>query len=85
MTQKCQHCGMIHEATCPRIRAIEYHPDGSVKRVEFHGPIPLAPAQPWSVYDPRDPRPPWLQGPVGIAYGAASGFGRPCPDDGFAV
>lgn len=39
----CPHCGMIHQSTCPRIKAIEYHPDGiTVKRVEFHEPKPLA-------------------------------------------
>jgi len=32
----CPHCGMYHNTTCPRIRAIEYHSNGSVKRVEFH-------------------------------------------------
>lgn len=36
--QNCPHCGMIHETTCPRISAIEYHPNGSVKRVEFGAP-----------------------------------------------
>jgi len=36
--RNCPHCGMIHRTTCPRIAAIEYHPDGSVKRVEFATP-----------------------------------------------
>ena len=27
---------------CPRVKSIEYHKDGTVKRVEFHGP-PVAP------------------------------------------
>jgi hypothetical protein len=32
----CPYCGMIHQAICPRIKAIEYYPDGiSVKRIEF--------------------------------------------------
>jgi len=37
----CKWCGLIHyysEGTCPSIKAIEYYPDGSVKRVEFHAP-----------------------------------------------
>ena len=34
--QTCPHCGMMHETTCPRIKAIEYNADGSVKRIEFH-------------------------------------------------
>jgi hypothetical protein len=37
----CPHCGMIHQTTCPRIKAIEYNLDGTVKRVEFHGPAPV--------------------------------------------
>lgn len=32
---KCEHCGLVHETTCPRIKAIEYHENGIVKRVEF--------------------------------------------------
>lgn len=42
----CPHCGMIHQTTCPRIKAIEYNQDGiTVKRIEFHAPVPLV-AQP---------------------------------------
>ncbi len=33
---KCPHCGCFHESTCPRIKAIEYHKGGGIKRVEFH-------------------------------------------------
>ena len=37
----CPHCSgngiqTIHGGTCPRIKAIEYHPDGTTKRIEFH-------------------------------------------------
>jgi hypothetical protein len=32
----CGHCGFYHAPPCPRIKAIEYHPDGSVKRIEYH-------------------------------------------------
>jgi hypothetical protein len=35
----CEHCGMIHETTCPRIKAIEYGSDGRVRRIEFHPPL----------------------------------------------
>lgn len=35
---RCSHCGLLHLTTCPRIRSIEYHPDGTVKRIEFHEP-----------------------------------------------
>jgi hypothetical protein len=30
----CRWCGETH-LRCPEVSAIEYHPDGSVKRVEF--------------------------------------------------
>lgn len=33
--QSCRHCGAYHPGRCPRIKAIEYHKDGSVKRVEY--------------------------------------------------
>ena len=35
---KCEWCGMIHETICPQIKAIEYHSDGTTKRIEFFGP-----------------------------------------------
>lgn len=31
----CGWCGGYHSGTCPKVKAIEYHPDGTVKRVEF--------------------------------------------------
>ena len=32
----CRWCGTYHpHCPCPHVNAIEYHPDGSVKRVEF--------------------------------------------------
>ena len=39
-TNACPHCSsaggyVIHTGPCPRIKAIEYHPDGTIKRVEF--------------------------------------------------
>jgi hypothetical protein len=43
MTDKCQYCGLIHEAKCPNVKAIEYHPDGTVKRVEFFAPNDYGP------------------------------------------
>lgn len=36
--RECPHCGMVHRETCHRIRAIEYYPNGTVKRIELHGP-----------------------------------------------
>lgn len=44
----CPYCSgpsqaVFHGGTCPLVKAIEYHPDGGVKRVEFHGPaLPLS-------------------------------------------
>jgi hypothetical protein len=34
--QPCSHCGTYHTVPCPRIKAIEYHQDGTMKRVEYH-------------------------------------------------
>lgn len=44
----CPHCGMIHDTTCPRIKAMEYHQDGTIRRVEFHSPAsyPVEPPKP---------------------------------------
>jgi hypothetical protein len=33
--KNCPHCGMVHSGHCPRVAAIEYHADGTVKRVEY--------------------------------------------------
>ena len=38
---KCRYCGSHHEGACPRVKAVEYYRDGSVKRVEFHDPKPV--------------------------------------------
>lgn len=32
----CRWCGFMHTGQCPCVKAIEYYPDGVVKRVEFH-------------------------------------------------
>ena len=32
----CQWCGLIHTASfCPMVKALEYYPDGTLKRVEL--------------------------------------------------
>ena len=31
----CSYCGNHHNGACPKVKAIEYHPNGTVKRVEF--------------------------------------------------
>ena len=37
LTPYCGHCGGIHQGPCPRIKAVEYYPNGTMKRVEYHG------------------------------------------------
>jgi hypothetical protein len=37
----CPHCGYGHIGTCPKIKAIEYHQDGTVRRIEFHPVAPM--------------------------------------------
>lgn len=33
---KCAYCGSFpHQGICPTVKAIEYHADGTIKRVEF--------------------------------------------------
>jgi len=56
--QPCRYCGstLPHPGICPSVKAIEYHPDGTVKRVEFHGPAPIQ-----TVYWPQYPYPNYPQ------------------------
>ena len=37
----CQHCGNYHTGQCPRIKAIEYYANGTVKRIEFFEPTQM--------------------------------------------
>lgn len=32
---KCPYCNNIHDGVCPLVAAFEYHPNGTLKRVEF--------------------------------------------------
>jgi hypothetical protein len=58
----CTHCGGRHTGACPRVKSIEFHRDGTVKRVEYHpwaqpflppaSPIPVAPLQPANPWGP---------------------------------
>jgi heterodisulfide reductase subunit C len=34
----CGHCGGCHAGACPRVKSIEYNPDGTVRKVEYHDP-----------------------------------------------
>lgn len=38
MSEPCGYCGLHHSGVCSLVSAIEYHPNGMVKRVEFHRP-----------------------------------------------
>lgn len=38
-SEKCRWCGMFHDVRCPWVKAYEFHPDGTVKRVEFVQPV----------------------------------------------
>ena len=45
MEGACPHCSgpytsVVHSGKCPKIAEIEYHQDGTVKRVKFHPPQP---------------------------------------------
>lgn len=31
----CRWCGMLHGERCPTVKAMEFHQDGTLKRVEF--------------------------------------------------
>jgi len=37
-TESCRYCGAYHGVRCPAVAAIEYHTDGTVRRVEFVQP-----------------------------------------------
>ena len=41
-SEKCQHCGGVHDRKCPAVSEIEYHPDGKVRKVTYfeHGAWP---------------------------------------------
>lgn len=38
MPESCPHCGSTEHGmfACPRIKSIEYHPGGGVKKIELH-------------------------------------------------
>ena len=39
----CGYCGNYHDGMCPRVEEIEYHNDGTVKRVKLRDPLMLPP------------------------------------------
>jgi hypothetical protein len=34
--KKCMHCDNYHSGVCSKIKSIEYYPDGTIKKVEYH-------------------------------------------------
>lgn len=61
----CPHCGNAHSGQCPRVKAIEYYPDGKIKRVEYKedAPVPYADwtyrPYPWYPYPFMPTYPTW--------------------------
>lgn len=54
-TKECGHCGLWHSGPCPRVKSIEYYPNGTIKSIEYHKPEP----QTWIVpTEPVLPEPP---------------------------
>lgn len=43
--EKCGHCGNYRTGHCPLIKAIEYFPNGMIKRVEYVTPEPCKPVE----------------------------------------
>ena len=39
MAEICPHCGKYHQDACPRVKSVEYYPDGSIKRVQYHSMV----------------------------------------------
>ena len=63
----CRWCGQCHigGGRCPEVKAFEYHPDGTLKRVEFFSPADYMPPLPQPAAEPS-PRPwegPWVRTP----------------------
>jgi hypothetical protein len=58
----CPICNIVHAGQCPRVKAKEYFPDGTLKRIEFFEPYnpSLAPPQmPQVPYMPQYQFPPF--------------------------
>ena len=54
----CGYCGAWHSGTCPRIKSIDYYPNGSVKHVEFHDAnAVLRDPQGWPIIAPTKAQP----------------------------
>lgn len=52
----CEWCGCIHSGKCPQVKAIQYHKDGTVKRVEFFAPNDYVAPVVVKPFEPSQPR-----------------------------
>ena len=57
MDKACPWCGLIHQNTCWMVKVYEYFPNGTLKRVEFHGadPQPISVPSVSTSYVQHDP------------------------------
>ena len=61
----CEHCGatLPHAGKCPSVKAVEYYPNGRIKRVEYMIASDYAPSfpynQPYNPISPPQPVSPW--------------------------
>jgi hypothetical protein len=58
LTGTCEHCDNFHTGQCPRIKAIEYRQDGSVRRIEYFD-MYSAVSVPFVQTEPHHLRPPY--------------------------
>jgi hypothetical protein len=54
--QKCQICGTEHEFKCVLVKAVEFYPDGRMKRVEYLTPADMSQKQPNPVFPAHETR-----------------------------
>ena len=38
---QCYYCGLYHDDVCGRVESIEYHPNGTVRKITFHADAPV--------------------------------------------
>jgi hypothetical protein len=41
----CPYCGLYHAGVCLRVKSVEYHENGTIKRVEFHDIFAMKPQE----------------------------------------
>lgn len=43
-TTSCEHCGLLHNGTCPRIKRITYYENGMRREIEYWPTTPSTPS-----------------------------------------